>query len=112
MTTITINSLHIDSREKRKLIALCRACGSSVPGVYESYRYAQKQNVLKYANERYQVERNLFHKRQDERQDDTRVRKNRDEIASYEERKAKSQKAPKYPGSVLSDLLLQLQASC
>ena len=112
LTTVTINSLHIESREKTKHIALCRACGSSVPGVYESYSYAQKQNVLDYADARYQVEHALVHKRQDAIQHATRVRKRSDEIALYEERKAKSQKAPNYPESVLSDLLLQIQANC
>ena len=112
LTTTTINSLRIDPGEKTKLIALCRACGSSVPGVYESYSYAQKQNVLDYADERYQVERKLLHQRQDERQDALIVRKRVADLALYEERKANSQKAPKYSGSVLNDLLLQLQASC
>ena len=112
LTTITINSLPIESEEKTKLIALCRACGSSVPGVYESYSDAQKQNVRDYAHERYQVQRNFSHNRQDERQDARSARKRAAELASYEERKAKSQKAPKDSGSVLNDLLLQLQASC
>ena len=100
LTTTTINSLRIDPREKTKLIALCRACGSSVPGVYESYSYAQKQNVLDYADARYQVERTVFHRRQDEREDASRVRKRVADLASYEERKAKSQKAQNYPESV------------
>jgi hypothetical protein len=112
LTTTTINSLPIESREKIKLIALCRACGSSVPGVYESYSDAQKQNVRDYANERYQEERAVLHRRQDERQNARSERKRAADLASYEERKANSQKAPKYSGSVLNDLLLQLQASC
>jgi hypothetical protein len=105
LTSGRINGLDIDDAEKIKLTELCLNCSDKA--TYASFSLAQASNIRKYANERIQIERQFFADRED------RVRKRRasEEMAAYAERRANSQKAPKYPESNMSELLCQLHAS-
>ena len=105
LTSDRINGLDIDGTEKMKLRELCRNCSDK--GTYASFSLAQASNIRKYANERIQIERQFAADRED------RVRKRiaSEKMADYAERRAKSQKGPKYPESNMSELLCQLHAS-
>jgi hypothetical protein len=105
LTDDRINSLDIDPSEKRKLSELCRNC--STESTYAAFSYAQASNIIKYANDRYQIERAFLHQRQDREQGNRKREARQDMRDSI----AKSQKGPKYTGSDLNELLCQLHAS-
>ena len=108
LTSDRINGLDIDDAEKIKLIELCLNCSGKA--TYASFSLAQASNIRKYANERIQIERQFIADRED-REDRVRKRTASEEMAAYAERRAKSQKAPKYPESNMSELLCRLHAS-
>ena len=105
LTSDRINGLDIDDAEKIKLIELCLNCSDKA--TYASFSLAQASNIRKYANERIQIERQFAA----DSEDRVRKRKASEEMAAYAERRANSQKAPKYPESNMSELLCQLHAS-
>jgi hypothetical protein len=105
LTDDRINSLEIDPSEKRKLSELCRNC--STESTYAAFSYAQASNIMKYANDRIQIERTFLHERQDREQEN----RKREAHQDMRERNAKSQKGPKYPRSDMNELLCQLHAS-
>jgi hypothetical protein len=105
LTSDRINGLDIDNAEKIKLTELCLNCSDKA--TYASFSLAQASNIRKYANERIQIERQFAA----DREDRVRKRKASEAMAAYAERRANSQKAPKYPASNMSELLCQLHAS-
>jgi len=105
LTDDRINALDIDHSEKIKLSELCRNC--STESTYAAFSYAQASNILHYANERVQIDRNYMHQRQDREQE----KRKHEAYQDMHERNAKSQKGPKYPRSDLNELLCQLQAT-
>ena len=105
LTDDRINSLDIDHSEKIKLSELCRNC--STADTYAAFSYAHASDILKYKNERVQIERKIMHEREDRAQE----KKKHEAYQDMRGRNAKSQKGPKYPRSDLNELLCQLHAS-
>lgn len=105
LTDDRINALDIDHSEKIKLSELCRNC--STEDTYAAFSYAHASNILKYRNERVQIQRTFMHAREDRAQE----KRKHEAYQDMRERNANSQKGPKYPRSDLNELLCQLQAS-